>query len=66
MVEFGLELRILLGLQKGRLQLLQRGDEDLRHIAAAKAAEASIMLHHIVSGREGGARRTTPRSPGDP
>ena len=45
MLELGGEAGVLLGLQEGRFELLERRHQDFGHVAAAVAAEPSIVLH---------------------
>ncbi len=44
-VELGRERRIVLRVEEGRLELLQRRHQDFGHIAAAEAAEAAAQAH---------------------
>ena len=53
-VELGGERRIVLRVEERGFELLERGHQDLRHIAAAEAAEAAVQAHARSRSRAAG------------
>src|SRR6185437_8306802 len=53
-IQLGRKRGVLLRVEERRLELLERGNQDFRHIAAAEAAEAAVQAHARSRSRERG------------